>query len=58
MTADQIEQTRREWLKYIDDHQPHLLRESLTQSHPADQIEVLRTLDDNALAELLRIARA
>lgn len=55
MTADQIEQTRREWLEYIDSRQPHLLREALTQSHPGDLIDVMRTLDDAALAELLRL---
>ena len=55
MLSKKLEQQKQEWVNYLNREQPHLLRESLVQVHPADQAEVLRTLDQTQLASLLNV---
>lgn len=55
MIQRQIEQKRREWLDFINSGRPHLLREAILHIHPADQAEVLRTLENGELSAALNV---
>jgi magnesium transporter len=55
MLSKKLEQQKSEWAGYLNSGQPHLLRESLLQVHPADQAEIMRTLADAQIAAILNL---